>query len=149
MQVNAFTVLMNAQTQLSSRTNLPVLTSEPRNAKQRLRNDVIEFFRERGCKWTASDVPTLGSSLTQAITNALWTVDGHHEVFANQGCPLPSFAARFVNYNRPELSKHRKRHTQNMSQGELNLVSSHIFDCLQAHYWSQKDWSDFKVKWSS
>ena len=144
MQVNAFTVLMNAQTQLSSRTNLPDLVSEPRNAKQRLRNDVIEFLRERECKWTASDVPTLGNSLTQAITNALWTIDGHHEVFANQGFSLPSFAVRFVNYNCPELSKHRKRHAQNMSQSELKLVSSHIFDCLQAHYWSEKHWSAFK-----
>ena len=33
-----------------------------------------------------------------------------------------------------------------MSQSELNLVSSHIFDCLQAvsHYWSEKHWSAFK-----
>ena len=30
------------------------------------------------------------------------------------------------------------------SRSELNLVKSHIFDCLQAHYWSQKDWFDFK-----
>ena len=110
MQVNAFTLLMNAQTQLSSLTNLPDLVSKPRNAKQRLRNDVIEFLRERKCKWTASDVPTLGNSLMQAIVNALWTIDGHHEVFADQGFSLPSFAVQFVNYNRPELSKHRKRH---------------------------------------
>ena len=31
-----------------------------------------------------------------------------------------------------------------MSQSELNFVSSHIFDCLQAHYWSEKHWSAFK-----
>ena len=44
------------------------------------------------------------------------------------------------------LSKHRKRHAQNMSQSEVNLVSSHIFDCLQAvpHYWSERHWSAFK-----
>ena len=144
MQANAFTVLMNAQSQLSSRTNLPEVVSEPRNAKQRLRNDVIEFLRERECKWRASDVPTLGNSLTQAITNALWTIDGHHEVFASQGFSLPSFAPRFMKYNCPELSKHRKRQAQNMSRSELNLVSSHIFDCLQAHYWSDEPWSAFK-----
>ena len=107
---------------------------------------MIEFLRERECKWTAPDVPTLGNSLTQAITNALWTIDGHHEVFANQGFSLPSFAVQFVNYNRTELSKHQKRHAQNMSQSEVNLVSSHIFDCLQAvpHYWSERHWSAFK-----
>ena len=31
-----------------------------------------------------------------------------------------------------------------MSQSDLNLVSSHIFDCLQANYWSEKHWSAFK-----
>ena len=31
-----------------------------------------------------------------------------------------------------------------MSQSELNLVSSHIFDCLQGHYWSSEHWSAFK-----
>ena len=93
MQVNAFTLLMNAQTQLSSRTNLLDLVPKPRNAKQRLRNEVIEFLKEKECKWTASDVPTLGNSLTQAITIVLWKIDGPHEVFTNQGFSLPSFAA--------------------------------------------------------
>ena len=31
-----------------------------------------------------------------------------------------------------------------MSQSELNLVSSHIFDRLQAHHWNEKHWSAFK-----
>ena len=57
------------------------------------------------------------NSLTQAIT-----IDGHHKVFTNQGCPLHSFASQFVNYNCPPR----------MSWSKLNLVSSHIFDCLQA-----------------
>ena len=105
MHLNAFTLLMNAQAKLRSHTNLPDLVSKPRNAKQRLKNDVIEFLRERECKWKASDVPVLGTTFTQAITTALWTNDGHHEVFANQGFFPPSFATGFMNYNHPELSK--------------------------------------------
>ena len=71
----AFSVLMSAQRELSKKS-LPDLISEPRNAKQRLRNDVIEFFREKKCEWAASEIPTLGANLIQAITNALWVVDG-------------------------------------------------------------------------
>ena len=92
MLVNAFTVLMNDQRHLGSWTNLAVLVSEPQNAKRLLRNDVVKLFRERGCKWTASDVPTLGNSLTQAIMNALWTIDGHHEVLPIKAAPYQVLA---------------------------------------------------------
>ena len=86
----------------------------------------MEFFREKKCEWAASVIPTLGANLIQAITNALWVVDGHHKVFANQGFSLPFFATKFVNYNRLEMSKHRKSQPQNKSWSKLNLVSSHI-----------------------
>ena len=100
-----------------------------------------EIFRERECKWTASDVPTLGNSLTQGITNALWTidahqlwtVDGHHEVFANQGFSLPSFAVQCVNYNHLELWKHRKRHAQ-----EVIVISWAFVVCV--HLWFLIEW---------
>lgn len=141
IQVNAFTLLMNAQIELNS---LPTwcLSHETQSSVWEMMWS--NFWGRVECKWTASDVPTLGNSLTQTITNALWAIDGHHEVFANQGFSLPIFAVQFVNYNHLELSKHWKRHAQNMPQSELNLVSSHILNCLQAHYWSEKGWSAFK-----
>ncbi len=123
---------------------MPDLIPEPRNAKQRLTNDVVGFFREKECTWTASECWSSGTSLIQAITNALWAIDGHHVVLANQGFPLPSYAKQFVNFNQPELSKHRKRQGQNMSRSELNCVSSHLFDCLQAHFWTEEHWSTLK-----
>ena len=92
MSTNAGECIHSAE-ECPSKAEQPDLVSEPQNAKQRLRNGVIKFLRERECKWKASDVPTLGTTFTQVITNALWTIDGHHEVFANQGFSLPTFAA--------------------------------------------------------
>ena len=135
---------MNAQRQLAQRA-LPDLVEEPRTNKQRLRNDIItKLFMAKQCQWRSDEVPSMGNSLVQALTDTLWTVDGHHDVFSKQGCLFPSFASEFEGYNRPEMSKHRKRNRENMSCSTLKSLYTHLFDCLQFPYWERENWKVLK-----
>lgn len=95
--------MRNAQRELSKK-QMPNLV-EPRTKKQKLWNDVIKFLEVKNCKWKSAEVSSYGSNLVQAITNVLWHIDGQHDVFKKQSLPIPSI---FTNYNRPDLSKHRK-----------------------------------------
>ena len=136
--------MMNAQRQLAQRA-LPDLVEEPRTNKQRLRNDIItKLLMAKQCQWRSDEVPSMGNSLVQALTDTLWTVDGHHDVFSKQGCLFPSFASEFEGYNRPEMSKHRKRNRENMSCSTLKSLYTHLFDCLQFPYWEWENWKALK-----
>ena len=51
--------------------------------------EVVELEKRRlsemGCQWPSNEVSTVGMSLVNALTDTLWTIDGHHHVFASQG----------------------------------------------------------------
>ena len=127
---------MNAQKRMAQRC-LPVLVEEPHTDKQRLRNDITMFLKEKQCQWGSDEVSSVGNSLVQALTDTLWTVYGHHDVVSKQGFSIPSFASKFEGNNCPELSKHRKRNRENLSCSALKSLSSHLFDCLQFPFWER------------
>ena len=144
MHQNAFELMMASQRQRSLKT-MPDLIEQPRTRKQRLRNSIITFLREKKCPWRGTDeVTSQGQSFISALTDALWTVDGRHHVFSNQSVLIPSVFFNFVGYNRPELSKHRKRTVSNISGSVLRSVSSHLLHCLQASYWNRQHWVQLK-----
>ena len=62
-------------------------------------------------------------------------MDGHHEKLKKQSAPIPDYFARFTRYNLPQLSKHRKRQSTNLSSSMLKSLSS-LFQNLQASFWS-------------
>ena len=135
--------MKNAQKEQSKKC-MSDLVEEPRTNKQRLWNDIIKFLRERNCTWKNINVSSYGSSLVQALTDVLWHVDGQQDVFRKQGHSIPSTFAGFTNYNRPELSKHRKRQKGNMSGTVLKSLASHLFTCLQGVYWNRDNWKELK-----
>lgn len=139
MQKNAFAVMMCAQRQLSQKT-LPDIIPEPRNSKHLLQNDVITFLSNKECGWQRNEVESSGKSLVTAITDTLWTIDGHHHVFGVQGYFIPTCFSVLVGYNRPELSKHRKREVANMSGRVHKSLSSYLFHCLNGLYWERPSW---------
>ena len=124
---------MAAQRQISQKT-LPDFIEDPRAKKQVLFNDVIKYLKNANCQWKNTEVTSSGNNLVQALTNTLWTIDGHHFVFSKQGFEIPATFGCFVGYNCPEMSKHRKRTHSNMSYSTLHSISSHLFDCLQGSY---------------
>ena len=85
-----------------------------------------------------------GCSLVQALTDTLWHIDGQHDTFKKQGFPIPTDFGVFLNYNRPDLSKHRKRQQANMSCTVLKSLSSHLYMCLQGTYWDRECWRIIK-----
>ena len=78
------------------------------------------------------------------MTDAFWIIDGHHQIFSNQGHRIPTVFGQFIGYNKPELSKHRKRHVDNLSGSVLRSLSSHLFYCLQGGYWHRSGWVQLK-----
>ena len=52
---------------------------------------------------------------------------------------------QFSVYNRPELSKHRKRESTNLEKSTLQSLLSRLLSCLQDRYWERQNWKTSKV----
>ena len=74
----------------------------PKNRKQKLRNDVLDLFDQNSMVFKHSEVASVGEQVVQALTNTLWYVDGHHEVLKSRACEIPTVFNGFVGYNIPE-----------------------------------------------
>lgn len=80
-------ILMSSQKQLSMK-RIPDHIEEPKTGKQRLKNS-ITFLTEKKCLWYGSDeVFLVGENFANALTDALWTINGHHYVFSNQSIAI-------------------------------------------------------------
>ena len=98
----------------------------------------------RNLKFRPDEVDTTGKTLVALLRDILWHIDGHHHVFQQRSANIPKVFRQFTHYNTPELSKHRKRRTGNLS-GEL--MQQHVLDLatiLHATYWSREGWCEFK-----
>ena len=128
---DAFSVLMSNQRQLS----LPSLPASlaVRTKKDQLYNDFLGVLREENALFPAAEVDSSGKNFVKTIVECLWYVDGHHEKLKKQSAPIPDYYTRFTGYNRPQLSKHRKQQSTNLSS-VLKTLSS--FQNLQASFWS-------------
>lgn len=74
--------------------------------------------------------------VVRTIVDCLWYFDGPHEKLKKQSCTIPAFFECFTGYNMPELSKHRKRRSSNMSSSVLNFLPFSLFQNLQASFLS-------------
>ena len=93
-------------------------SEDPHTKKQVLFNDIIKYLKNANCQWKNTEVAS-GNNLIQALTNTLWTIDGHHFVFSKQGFNL--------GYN----CLTQKKDTSNTTYSTLlDSVSSHLFNCL-------------------
>ena len=131
---DAFSVLMANRKQQS----LPGLPEsvQVRTKKDRLYNDFLELLKEEHVLFPAGDVNSSSKNFVKTAVDCLWYLDGHHEKLKKQSCPVPRLFERFSGYNTPELSKHRKRQSSNLSSSVLNSLSSSLFSNLQASFWS-------------
>lgn len=82
-----------------------------KNKKHKLYNDIVKFLTCRGLTFKSDEVDTKGVKLVRLLCDILWHIDNHHHVFQLRSSPLPAEFRSFLNYNLPELSKHRKRQT--------------------------------------
>ena len=140
---NAFEIMFQSQRRLAMQT-LPARVDDPKNRKQKLRNDILDLLDQNNVAFKHCEVTSVGEQIIQALTNTLWYVDGHHEVLKSRACEVPSVFGGFVGYNIPEVSKHRKRKVGNMSGEVLQQHAKQLFLCLQASYWERPIWQPFR-----
>ena len=148
--LNAFDILMDAATRISSSSNTASNLREfvnpvnERNKKDKLFNDIAKFLESKGLKFTSDEIDTNGKALVVLLCDILWHIDGHHHVFKQRSAEIPSVFSQFTYYNTPELSKHRKRRTCNLS---ADLIQQHVLELttvLHAKYWSREGWLEFR-----
>ena len=106
---NAFTILMRNSAEQSAAEHrvLPDVIPEKTN-KDKLFNALIAAMEKNGQVWKGGGGNTHGTPFVHALCDALWCIDGHHHTFAEAGYPISPNFKEFVDYNRPEQSKHRK-----------------------------------------
>ena len=109
---NAFEVLREGQRQLEMK-KLPSHIEVPKNNKQKLRNGIIDMLDQNGLLFKHNEVATHGEELVSCLTETLWYIDGHHDIFKSRSFPIPDCFDTFTGYNTPEASKHRKRQIGN------------------------------------
>ena len=104
---DALAILMSSQRQMST-SGLPPCVSV-RTKKDQLFNDFVGLLKEENVAFPANEINSSGQMYTKLMVDSLWYVDGHHDTLQKQSFPVPQFFQRFIGYNTPELSKHRKR----------------------------------------
>ena len=127
----------------STTRGLPSHIAKEKNRKDQLYNAIIDLFRERGLGWQKPE--TYGKQFIRHLTNLFWYIDGHHEVLASRACPIPVYFSTFVGYNRPELSKHRKRSISNLSRDVLLEHATVLHDYAMSSWIQQPEWEAFKT----
>ena len=78
------------------------------------------------------------------ITDTLWYIDGQHDTLRSRACAVPADFNDFQGYNRPELTKHRRRLAENMCSGMLNSYSLRLNECLMQPWFSLATWKALK-----
>ena len=139
---SAFDIMMRVQKEVDSKA-LPARKPE-NNSKDHLYNALLTFFEDRQVKWHSSEVQQCGTALLKGLLDLLWYIDGHHHVFNQQSCPIPSVFADFQGFNRPELHGHRKRDSANMSRVELEAYCQAVYRCFLSDYWKRDHWMGLK-----
>ena len=117
---------------------------EIRNKKHKLRNDLLDFFDEKELVIPSGQVSSSGETFVASLVNTLWYIDGHHHVFNERSHKIPTIFEKFMGYNTPETSKHRKRSIQNMSGSILREYSNDLYSCLQSSFWATSNWKSLK-----
>lgn len=116
--------------------------------KDKLFNDILTSFVSLNIAIRSSEIPTVKKFIV-SLQNLFWHIDGHHHVFEQRALAIPPFFSKFSGYNCPELSKHRKRRTQNMSCAVLQDFALDLSSILHLAFWERSDWHMLKSHFDS
>ena len=139
--VNAFQILMASQVAQRRLSELPLPIGTPRNKKDKMFNDIVILFNQKEWKWSDGG-DTHGKKFIIDLRDVLWYIDGHHSMLEQRSCSIPEPFNKFVGYNTPEKSKHRKRQIGNLSLDALTkhvqaLKQSQITSWMQQSRWRE------------
>lgn len=139
---NACDVLMS-QARRDSANIRPNKIAPVKNRKDSLYNAILDWAEEEGLAWKSGEVGTAANAI-HTLQDVLWFLDGHHETLAERCCHVPSVFSSFVGFNRPELSKHKKRSSSSLSCDLLRSHAQRLFGNLQSPFWSRSGWAAVK-----
>ena len=105
-----------------------------------LKRDIIKWLEKKRLGWSVDHVKTLGAG----FIDVLWYIDGHHDTFQSRSCSMPADIKEFQGYNKPELTKHRRRSAENLCSGMLNSYSLHLNEYLMQPWFSLAIWKPIK-----
>ena len=115
------------------------------NNKDHLFNSFVGQLKIMDLFWPI-DSNDVADRFASSITEALWYLDGHHDLLSERSTTIPDFFSQFQGYNQPERSKHRKRTMTNLSYSVLEQHVDVLSSCLQCTYWdSSLPWRQFKT----
>lgn len=143
--INAFEIMMEAARTIQSRegNNLPD-PIEPKNQLDKLNNSIIELLKSKNLGWDS----TRHFSFVYKLGKILWYIDGQHATLESRTKKLPDIFRALSGYNRPELSKHRKRTIENLKS---SILKSHVYtlqEFLGTTWIDQPAWIDVKVDYT-
>ncbi len=141
--LNAFEVMMVNQLAHSKKRELPSYLKEPKNNKDKLFNDLVRYFEEKEWKWMDGG-GTHGKRFITSLRDVLWYIDGHHSTFEDRYCKMSDPFDKFVGYNSPEKSKHRKRQIGNLS---VDVLEDHVQTLKESQLtsWTQQPrWNELR-----
>lgn len=141
-EINPFTVMMAAQRQ--SRFLPPPFPEVKANKKIKLKNDILEWCKKNELGWSSDSIMSEGKSFVCNLADAMWELDGHRQKLMERGCTVPSMFDQFVNYNKPEQSRHRKRAHSNLSKLKVEELSQTLFDTSGKAYMSKPNWKSVR-----
>ena len=91
-----------------------------------------------------SDQLESGRSYVNTVCSALWDIDGHRGTLGLRGCNVPEMFRKFNGYNTPELSKHRKRKSQNLNADKLADHTASLYNALLTSWLNTSEWVSFR-----
>ena len=121
----------------SGNSHLPAHPSDravERSQKFALKRDILLWLQDRGLGWSRDAAESTGAQFVAALTEILWTLDGHSTAFSHRACPIPQEFVLFSGYNQPSKSKHRRRDAENLSAAVLDSHSS-LLNEFMLHPW--------------
>ena len=86
-----------------------------------------------------------GVNLVRTLQECLWYIDERHAkaIIELHSTPIPTAFSRFVGFNVPQKSKHRKCVLGNMQHDVLSVIHKSLFRLLRATFWQREKWKKF------
>lgn len=147
--LNAFNVLM-ASVRDAIGKDIPKPVHDPKSNMDRLRNKVLSHFEEKGCIFPKNSGKG-ACSFVSRLCDMLYYIDGQYSkieaVILKEKMVPPVFKEKLSGYNRPELSKHKKRMFGNLSEAKLESYTVQMREIMQGqHYFDLLPWAEVKIQ---
>ena len=136
--INPFTVMMAMQRQQKS---LPQKYEVKKpNRKLDLKNDILSWLGSNELGWTAEEADEQGRNFVNTLADVLWAIDCHEKTLRDRGCGVPEMMNHLKGYNKPQLTKQRKREHDNLSYVDVLGHSQRLFQICSCSYLKRDAW---------